>query len=91
MSLKQTGELIKSILNNVKISWIGMAIIILLLILFCVIKWILSKYKKGKRTIKENVKEFCRDLTNLKVWKRIILCIVVVILCVLVFVFCYLV
>ena len=40
MSLKQTGELIKSILNNVKISWIGMAIIILLLILFCVIKWI---------------------------------------------------
>ena len=26
MSLKQTGELIKSILNNVKISWIGMAI-----------------------------------------------------------------
>lgn len=91
MSLKETGELIKAILNNVKISWIGMAIIILLLILFCVIKWILSKYKKGKRTIKENVKEFCRDLINLKVWKRIILCIVVVILCVLVFVFCYLV
>ena len=58
MSLKETGELIKSILNNVKISWIGMAIIILLLILFCVIKWILSKYKKGKRTIKENVKSF---------------------------------
>lgn len=29
MSLKETGELIKSILNNVKISWIGMAIIIL--------------------------------------------------------------
>ena len=51
MSLKQTGELIKSILNNVKISWIGMAIIILLLILFCVIKWILSKYKKGKRVL----------------------------------------
>ena len=34
MSLKETGELIKSILNNVKISWIGMAIIILLL-MYC--------------------------------------------------------
>ena len=66
-------EFVKSIKSIVKISWIGMAIIILLLIFFLIVKWILGKYKKGKSIIKENFKEFWNDLINLKRWQKVIL------------------
>lgn len=82
-------EFVKSIISNVKISWIGMAIIILLLIIFLIVKWILGKYKKGKSTIKENFKEFWNDLRNLKGWQKVIFGVGGVIFCVFVFGVCY--
>ena len=82
-------EFVKSIKSIVKISWIGMAIIILLLIFFLIVKWILGKYKKGKSIIKENIKEFWNDLINLKRWQKVILVIGGVIFCVLIFGVCY--
>ena len=82
-------EFVKYIKSNVKISWIGMAIIILLLIFFLIVKWILGKYKKGKSIIKENFKEFWNDLINLRGWQKVILVIGGVIFCVLIFGVCY--
>ena len=82
-------EFVKSIISNVKISWIGMAIIILLLIFFLIAKWILGKYIKGKSTIKENFKEFWNDLRNLKGWQKAIFGVGGVIFCVFVFGVCY--
>lgn len=82
-------EFVKSIKSIVKISWIGMAIIILLLIIFVIVKWILGKYKKEKSIIKENFNEFWNDLINLKGWQKVILVIGGVIFCVLIFGVCY--
>ena len=82
-------EIVNSIISNVKIGWIGMAIIILLLIIFLIVKCILGKYKKEKRIIKENFKEFWNDLRNLKGWKKVILGVGGVIICVFVFGVCY--
>lgn len=84
-SINEIIEFVKSIISSVKISWIGMAILILLLNLFVIVKWIISKYKKGKTTIKENFGEFWDDLTNLKVWQKVILGVGVVIFCIFVF------
>lgn len=89
MSFEDLISFAKSIIHNIGINWVIAATLIIIIVLVSVAKWILSKYKKEKRAIKENLSEFINDVKNLKTSCKVAVVIVMVLLCVCIFLVVY--